>query len=199
MENLMATFLKRRQFLIHKSFQFKLMFISFSYIFFFVAIMSMYMFIPLMMELDKSVRGSDSALEAAERLLFLHETFWPALLLAFFAIGCHSIFISHRIAGPLYRFNLLFKSVKEGVLPAPVKLRTGDYLYREMEGINGMLEQLRGRLTDLQEAQAQLNRSIMKCKDTLSHSSTDELVQKMEDLAEQGKKVEQKLGFFKVS
>jgi hypothetical protein len=62
-----------------------------------------------------------------------------------------------------------------------------------------MLEQLRGRLTDLQEAQAQLNRSIMKCKDTLSHSSTDELVQKMEDLAEQGKKVEQKLGFFKVS
>jgi hypothetical protein len=61
-----------------------------------------------------------------------------------------------------------------------------------------MLELLRGKLPDLQEAQAQLNRSIMKCKDTLRHSSTDELVQKIEDFARQGKKIEEKLGFFKV-
>ncbi len=83
-------------------------------------------------------------------------------------------------------------------MPTPIQLRKGDYLYNEMENINQMLEQLRGKLTELQEAQAQLNRSIIKCKDTVRHSSMDEFIKKMEDLAEQGKKVEEKLGYFKV-
>jgi hypothetical protein len=151
-----------------------------------------------MMELDKSDTGSDQALMAAKRFLYLHERFWPALLLSFFAIGCHSIFISHKIAGPLYRFNLIFKAIKEGIVPTPIQLRTGDYLYSEMENINQMLERLRDKLTELQEAQAHLNKSIIKCKDTVSHSSMNELTKKMEDLAEQGKKLEEKLGYFKV-
>ena len=198
MKNLTATFLKRRQFLVHKEFQFKLMFISLSYVVFFVAVVATYLFVPLMMELDKSVKGSDRALAAAEQILYLHENFWPALLLALFAIACHSIFISHKIAGPLYRFNFIFKAIKEGILPAPVKLRRGDYLNREMENINQMLERLRDKLTELQEAQAHMNRSIIKCKDTVSHSSMNELIKKMEDLAEQGKKLEEKVGYFKV-
>jgi hypothetical protein len=38
---------------------------------------------------------------------------------------------------------------------------------------------------------------IIKCIDTISHSSTKELFKEMEDLAEQGKKLEEKLGYFK--
>jgi len=174
------------------------MIISFSYVILFCAVMGTYLFIPLMMELDKSETGSDQALVAAKRILYLNEKFWPALLLSFLAIGCHSIFISHKIAGPLYRFNLIFKAVEEGIVPIPIQLRKGDYLYSEMENINQMLERLREKLTELQEAQAHLNRSIIKYKDTVSHSSMNELIKKMEDLAEQGKKLEEKLGYFKV-
>jgi len=152
----------------------------------------------LMIELDKTDMGSDQALVAAKRILYLNEKFWPAILLSFLGIACHSIFISHKIAGPLYRFNLIFKAIKEGIVPTPIQLRTGDYLYSEMENINQMLERLRDKLTELQEAQAHLNRSIIKCKDTVSHSSMNELTKKMEDLAEQGKKLEEKLGYFKV-
>ena len=160
--------------------------------------MMAYLFIPLMMELDKSIRGSERALIAAERILYLHEKFWPALLLSLFAIGCHSIFISHRITGPLYRFNLFLRSIKEGILPTPIHIRKNDYLYKEMENFNQMLEQLRGKMTELKEAQIQLNRSIIECKDTVSHSSIDELIRKIEDLAEQERKFGEKLEFFKV-
>jgi methyl-accepting chemotaxis protein len=160
--------------------------------------MGTYLFIPLMMELDKSGIGSDQAFVAAKRILYLNEKFWPALLLTFFAIACHSLFISHKIAGPLYRFNLIFRAMKEGAVPSPIQLRKGDYLYNEMENINQMLERLRGKLTEVQEAQAHLNRSIIKCKDTVSHSSMNELIKNMEDLAEQGKKLEEKVGYFKV-
>jgi hypothetical protein len=198
MKNLMTRIFKRREFVVNRKLQLTLMIISFSYVILFCAVMGTYLFIPLMMELDKSDTGSDQALMAAKRFLYLHERFWPALLLSFFAIGCHSIFISHKIAGPLYRFNLIFKAIKEGIVPTPIQLRTGDYLYSEMENINQMLERLRDKLTELQEAQAHLNKSIIKCKDTVSHSSMNELTKKMEDLAEQGKKLEEKLGYFKV-
>jgi predicted nucleic acid-binding Zn-ribbon protein len=67
-----------------------------------------------------------------------------------------------------------------------------------MENINQMLERLGDKLTELQESQATLNRSIIKCRDTVSHSSMNEIIKEMQDLAEQGKKLEEKLGYFKV-
>ena len=198
MEKMMIRILRRRKYVIRPKLQVRLMILSISYVIFFCAVIGAYLFIPLMIELDKSDMGSDQALVAAKRILYLNEKFWPAILLSFFGIACHSIFISHKIAGPLYRFNFIFKAIKEGTVPPLIQVRKGDYLYNEMENINQMLEQLRDKLIGLREAEAQLNRSIIKCKDTVSHSSTSELIKKMEDLAEQGKKVEEKLGYFKV-
>jgi len=198
MKNLMTRMFRRRKFVLHRKLQLMLLIMSFLYVILFCIIVGMCLFIPLMMELDKSYRGSDEDFVAAERILYLHEKFWPAILLAFFAMGCHSIFTSHKIAGPLYRFNLIFNAIKEGTVPAPMQLRRSDYLYSEMGNINQMLQRLGGKLTELQEAQANLNRSIIKCKDTVSHSSMNELIKEMENLAEQGKKLEEKLGYFKV-
>ncbi len=195
----MARVFRRRKYVIRPKFQVVLMIISFSYVIFSCAIMGVFLFIPLMVELDKSDIGSEQALVAAIRILYLNEKFWPALLLFFFAIACHSIYTSHKIAGPLYRFNFVFKAIKEGTIPLPLQVRKKDYLCYEMESINQMLEGLRDRLADLQESQAQLNQSILTCKDTVGRSSESELIKKMEGLAEQGKKLEEKLDFFKIS
>jgi hypothetical protein len=157
MKNLMTRIFRRRKFLLNRKFQLIVIIISFTYVIFFCAVMGMCLFIPLMMELDKSYIGSEEDFIAAERILYLHEKFWPAILLCFFAIGCHSIFISHKVVGPLYRFNLIFNAIKEGTVPSPIRLRKGDYLYSEMENINQMLERLGDKLTELQEAQANLN------------------------------------------
>jgi hypothetical protein len=67
-----------------------------------------------------------------------------------------------------------------------------------MENINQMLGPLRERLADLQETQAQLNRSIMTCKKAAGHPSTSEWIKEMDGLSEQGRKLEEKLGFFKI-
>ncbi len=198
MKNLLSRILKRRSFVVHRKLQITLVVMSFSYVILFCVVMGVYLFIPLMMELDNSDIGSAAALLATNRILYLHQKFWPALLLSLVAIGCHSILISHKIAGPLYRFNLIFKAIKEGIVPAPTQLRRSDYLHGEMENINQMLEGLRDKLTGLQKAQGNLNRSIIKCKDTVRHASMNELINEIEDLAEEGKKLEEKLGYFKV-
>lgn len=198
MKNLMTRIFRRKKFVVYKKLQLTLMIISFSYVILFCAVMATCLFIPLMMALDKSETGSDQAFVAAIRILYLNEKFWPALLFSFLALGFHSIYISHKMAGPLYRFNLIFKAIKEGIVPTPIQLRKSDYLYTEMENINHMLEALRDKLTELQEAQAHLSRSITECKDTVSRSSMNELIKKMEDLGKQSRQLEEKLGYFKL-
>src|SRR4030043_446638 len=117
MKNMLTRFFNRRAFVFRRKFQLTLMVLSFGYIILFCAAMGAYLFIPLMMELDNSEIGSGKALVASIRILYLHERFWPGLILSFFVIGCHSIFISHKIAGPLLRFNLIFTAIKEGIVP----------------------------------------------------------------------------------
>jgi methyl-accepting chemotaxis protein len=174
------------------------MIVSFGYIILFFAAMGAYLFIPLMMDLDNAERGSDNALAASVRILYLHERFWPGLIFSFLVIGFHSIFISHKIAGPLLRYNNVFKEIKEGNVPAPIRIRKRDYLSGEMESINEMLERFRENLTEIHEAQSNLNRSIIRCKDAVGHASKDELTKNIENLAEQSKTLEEKLGYFKI-
>ena len=199
MKNQKIKISKRRKFVVHTKFQVKLMIISFGYVIFFCAFMATFLLVPLMTQIDKSVRGSEEAFVAALRLLYLNERLWPALLISFLAIGCHSILTSHKIAGPLYRFNSIFKAMGEGILPSPTQLRARDYLYHELENINQMLERLREKITELQVGQARLHRSIVQCRDRGPHSSIEELMKEMEDLAEQGKRLEEQLGYFKVT
>jgi methyl-accepting chemotaxis protein len=198
LKNLMPGIFKRRKYIIYGKLQIALMFVSFSYVLLFCAVLGLFLFTSLLMELDKSSISSDNVLIAANQILYLYKKSWLALLLSLVAVGCHSIFISHRITGPIYRFNLIFKAIKEGVMPAPIQLRKYDYLYRETDIINQMLASLREKLTAIQEAQAHLNKSILNCKDTVNHLSTDELSKKMNDLNEQSKRLEEKLGYFKV-
>jgi methyl-accepting chemotaxis protein len=198
LKNLMPGIFKRRKYIVYGKLQLALMLISFSYVLLFCAVLGLFLFTSLLMELDKSSISSDNVLIAANQILYLYKKSWLALLLSLVAVGCHSIFISHRITGPIYRFNLIFKAIKEGVVPAPVQLRKYDYLYRETDIINQMLASLREKLTAIQEAQAHLNKSILNCKDTVNHLSTDELSKRMNDLNEQSKRLEEKLGYFKI-
>ena len=198
LKNLMPGIFKRRKYIVYGKLQLALMLISFSYVLLFCAVVGLFLFTSLLMELDKSSISSDNVLIAANQILYLFKKSWLALLLSLVAVGCHSIFISHRITGPIYRFNLIFKAIKEGVVPAPIQLRKYDYLYRETDNINQMLASLREKLAAIQEAQAHLNKSILNCKDTVNHLSTDELSKRMNDLNEQSKRLEEKLGCFKV-
>jgi methyl-accepting chemotaxis protein len=193
-----ARFFNRRTYVVRKKLQFTLMLVSFGYVILFFAAMGAYLFIPLMMDLDNAEIGSSNALAASLRILYLHERFWPALIFSFLVIASHSIFISHKIAGPLHRYDNVIKTIKEGNLPAPIRIRKRDYLSDEMESINEMLERLREKLGEIQEAQAHLNSSIIKCKDAVGHAANDELAKTIENLAEQSKTLKEKLGYFKM-
>lgn len=53
-----------------------------------------------------------------------------------------SVFVSHRFAGPIYRFEKSAQAVSQGDLTHRVSLRTGDELLELQEEFNGMIASL---------------------------------------------------------
>jgi methyl-accepting chemotaxis protein len=152
-----------------------------------------------MLELDRVDYDSEQAVQAASKILYLHSKFWPAVLLVLVLICLHSIRTSHKIAGPLYRFDRLYESMKEGNLPKKVTLRKGDYLRNEMKNINEMLESLTIRVQEIKDAQSGLNEAISECKDVVNHASKDEISKRMNDITEKGDQLGEKLAYFKLA
>ncbi len=192
-------FFRRRKFIINKDLQFSLLTISIFYLLLFLVVIGSILFIPVMIELDRVDYSSDQAVLAASKILYLHSKFWPAVLLVLIVIALHSIRTSHKIAGPLYRFNRLFETMKEGNLPKKITLRKGDYLLKEAELINQMLDSLQKGVKEIQAAQSGLNVAISECKDVVSHASKDEIFKRMNDITEKGDQLGEKLAYFKIA
>lgn len=59
-------------------------------------------------------------------------------------IGLASIFVSHKIAGPVYRFEQSVKSITEGDLTLRIKLRKGDEMTELADMFNHMTATVEG-------------------------------------------------------
>lgn len=79
---------------------------------------------------------------AAQRVLVLHSRLWPAIISLVCILGVHSFRVFLRLVGPLYRMRLVFKEVGQGNLSIRLRFRKRDYLLREMELFNEMMNTL---------------------------------------------------------
>jgi methyl-accepting chemotaxis protein len=66
--------------------------------------------------------------EAARTLLALHKRIWPGVIAAMLLFSLLSVYISHQVAGPVYRIKLAMQKILAGDLSAPVQLRHRDDL-----------------------------------------------------------------------
>lgn len=189
---------RRRKFIINRDLQLRLLFASLFYVFLALAVVGSGLFIPLFTELGKPGATSLKLQQAAKMVLYLHENFWPAVLLSLLLICFLSIRTSHRIAGPLYRVILVLESLKKGKLSKPVHGRKGDHLNAEIEITNRMLEGLRIHMGEIQKAQADLNDAIAACSKVIGHASSEELTNLMKDIREKRDKLEERISYFKI-
>lgn len=103
-------------------------------------------FLPMVQPLyDSSVSWEQHA-QIATQFLELNERIWPWLIITFLVLLLHSMYFMHRIAGPLYRFSTLFRTVGTGRLRQRARLRKHDYLHREAQAFNSMLDNLENRI-----------------------------------------------------
>ncbi len=82
--------------------------------------------------------------------------FWQLGLLAIF-VTAWTMFITHRIAGPLYRIDQCMKKLTSGDLTVRGHLRKGDQAVEIMETFNGMAESLENSVKRLKQLGPQVN------------------------------------------
>lgn len=70
----------------------------------------------------------------------------PKLIVLILVMAVVSIFISHKIAGPIYRFEKSAKAIEEGDLTLKFKLRQGDELKELADALDKMTASLRSKI-----------------------------------------------------
>jgi methyl-accepting chemotaxis protein len=135
-------FTKRRNYFVEKKFQAKYILLTvlmlLTYTFLFVVII----FAPYMLTLYFDYPIAEKA-DAARVILLLDSTIWPWLggIILFF--GVISIFVSHKVAGPLFRIKKALSQVTKGDLSVVIKLRKWDDLKDLADHVNSLIEELR--------------------------------------------------------
>ena len=75
---------------------------------------------------------------------------WQSLLL-FVLIGCGSIYLTHKIAGPFYRFCKTFEAIEHGELSSRIRLRRNDEGIHVAESFNRMMDSIEEKITSLKK------------------------------------------------
>ena len=143
--------LRRRRFYVH-GIQRKYIFLSLVPLIISSFLIIVFLFVPLDVLLYSS--ASPAAREViVQDLRALGFRIWPAIFLAMLVSTFLSVFVTHRFAGPLYRFHQVVDRIAAGDLSTGFKLRKGDDLVELETALNRAIESL---AETVQEAQRPL-------------------------------------------
>lgn len=143
--------------------QFRIISQSLIYMFFIVLITVGVILSPLIYDMVFST-NLDVQYQSAQTFLILVKRLVPAIIVVLVLFTVHQIIITHKICGPLVNFSHTFKRLAEGDLTRKIYLRQGDYLKRECDKINDMIDGLSGILRRLIEDHKKL---ILKLEDIM--------------------------------
>ncbi|MGH7289269.1 MAG: hypothetical protein ACREI8_14755 [Myxococcota bacterium] len=114
--------------------------------------------LPLFTRFEGGAATLDELRSLTGQILDLHARLWPVVFTSLVAAFLSSWLLYRRMSSPLVRFVRVFRAVAEGSHPEPLQLRATDYLRREAEALNAMLEALRAREARIQELEAEVRR-----------------------------------------
>ncbi len=169
-----SVFFKRRHLLVDR-FQYRLIAISVVHFGLVLLVFLVAMLLPLMLRLDDPSATYFEKNQVADVLLFFNEQLWLPLAAVFLLLTVHSVFVSHRIAGPLYRFKMVFKALADGDLAVRANIRKHDYLHPHAKSLNEMIEALETRMHDLEDQTLCLKDEAAQLKEAVSSGTKAEI------------------------
>ena len=131
----------RRKIVVKPGFQLKIALKLTLYIVIYSLVLGLVIFYPLYRELNSAVSIEGRA-NVSSMILYLHKRIWPGLLAVAVLAGIQSIFSSHRIAGPVYRFETMVSGLIRGDYSARIRIRKTD----EFKDMARLLNELAGEL-----------------------------------------------------
>jgi len=171
--------IKRRRFsIVDRSLQYRFLAFVLAYGLITIIILAVSLFLPDVLNMNDENLSMELRGAAAERILTLHMRVWPSIIAVICIFGLHSFRTFHRIIGPLYRFRWAFNKIGKGDLNFRVKLRTKDYLIKEEEMFNEMVDAIAGKWKNIQSVSEQALKSLDTLEKSLSEARGRQLFPK---------------------
>lgn len=121
----------------------------------------------------------------------------PKLIIFILAVAFASIFISHKIAGPIYRFEKQAKAIGEGDLTLKFKLRKGDELKELADTLDKMVGALRDKVKDVLGFLKELSDGLDKLSQRVGESTEERRL--ISDLKTSLSQLEKDFSSFKIN
>lgn len=153
----------RQRFIVNPGFQLKTALTLTLYILAYSLVLGAVIFYPLYRELNSASTLTDQA-NVASMILYLHKRIWPGLFAVALLAGIQSIFASHRIAGPMYRFEKMAGDLIRGNYSARIRTRKGD----EFKEMTRLLNDLASDLEITRSRQNEFSADIRTRLETVS-------------------------------
>lgn len=142
-------FQKRRNYYIDKQFQTKYMLLTMLLLLAYTFTFLIIIFAPYILTLFLEGYSLAEKAEASRALLFLHGTVWPGIACVILLFGALSIYVTHKIAGPMYRIKKSIAEITDGNLELNITLRKGDDLKDLAEHVNMLTGEMRNFVSRL--------------------------------------------------
>ena len=150
----------RRSFFIKRRLQWKIFASVIGMLISFALFMVLGLYFPLFYILYSNLPAESVALQqTAYFYLTIEKYIWISILMVIALIGVYSIILSHRIAGPLYRFEQTLQKIGQGDLSRRIQLRRYDELKDFGDQLNQTLDALEATLRRAQQAVQETERA----------------------------------------
>ncbi len=164
---------KRRHFFIDRQFQLKYILLVIFMLLLYTMVFVGTLFVPQLLPLIFNSPANEQV-KAAQILLLYHKNVWPAVFIVIPLFGFFSIFITHRIAGPVFRLKMKLQQMTDWDLDSRVTLRDGDDLQELADCVNLLSDRLKDFSSALKANYESLSKHIDEIKEQILSGRLDE-------------------------
>ena len=136
--------------------------------------------------------------DAAELFLFENRV-WPLAVGLILACGVHSIFMSHRVFGPLVRVRREVELIGQGDLSRRLRFRRNDHMLELRDALNDMVRDLDRQMSEVHLARARCRHRLEELEDGIFARGGADRRRLLEDLVHDFGELERGLNTFKTS
>jgi len=116
----------------------------------------------------------DTRTEAAQAFLLVHGNAWPVIGGFIIFVGFLTLFVTHRIAGPIFRIKRGIRDLADGRLNETIHLRKKDEFQDIAEELNALAARFRDSFSLLKEKSSLLARDIEELEQEIRDKKLDE-------------------------
>ncbi len=182
---------KRRIFLIKRGLQFRYMGVIFVAMLLVAMIVGWTVYFSIWKDISDPTKKYDELVEVFKQgnQVLLARMVFIAIIICFL-----SVFVSHKIAGPVYRLEESVKTIASGDFSRRIKLRQGDELQDLADAFNTMTESLDKIIGEDQKMLQNLNIIIEKIKQdfkmkTIAEGRKGEIINELQYIADELNKI----------